>query len=358
MKTIDLDSPYIRFVNAAATEQTKTGFLPLRFPQATLETFGGMAPIARFSTGIELQLHGRVKTVTAHIRVVDSDGFGVCLEAYRGPNKVLPTWCPRHDTVEVQSQTYTVQTACGTDYPFRLLLPTHSAVEIVDVQVDDDAELLDDFQVYDHRRLPRGRDATWIAHGDSITHGASVTCPSHTWVDLIARDLRIKPVNLGIGGHGQAELPVAEYLASRTDADILSLHIGVNAAITNRVNAFADRIGPFLETIRTGRPDLPILVSSPIFCHFDMNGGQSRAQVVRHILRDECERRAASGDDRLTYVDGLEMGFDESLLLSDCLHISEAGAIHYTRMLKPHIEQLVTLAEGQSAGDRGGMPLK
>jgi hypothetical protein len=129
--------------------------------------------------------------------------------------------------------------------------------------------------------------------------------------------------------------------------------IGINLVNTDlmRARAFTPAVHGFLDTIRDGHPDTPLLVVSPILCpiHEDTPGptamnldalGEGRllfeamgeatlgasAKLTLTLIRDELSRivaeRAAS-DPQLTYLDGRELYGDadvERLPLPDALH--------------------------------------
>jgi hypothetical protein len=192
----------------------------------------------------------------------------------------------------------------------------------------------------------------WLHHGSSISHGSGAEGPTGTWPAVAARHRGVQLVNLGLGGSALLD-PCIARLMRDTAADLVSVKIGINLVNTDlmRARAFTPAVHGFLDTIRDGHPDTPLLVVSPILCpiHEDTPGptamnldalGEGRllfeamgeatlgasAKLTLTLIRDELSRivaeRAAS-DPQLTYLDGRELYGDadvERLPLPDALH--------------------------------------
>lgn len=341
MKKLSYPSDY-HFVYAEEVLSSESGHTPLRFPEKVIEGFQSelMQRIARFNTGIELQLNGNIKEVKFGIRMLDSDGFGVMAELYLANMKLLPNWKFEVDDKGIQQMSYQLDDHLVGRGPLRLLFPTHAYLEVVSVEVNDEAEL----------RLGEAwtnasecdKPLRWLAHGDSITQGANVSVPSTTWVETCSRRCQLEAVNLGIGGFGMAEIEIAEYLASRQDADIISLNIGTNCINTKKPLAdFEETMMRFVKTIVAAHPNKPVLLVSPIYRNLSFKDDQSFIQSYRDAMERVCQ--ALVGEyPKLMYVNGLDvLGRDEGLL-GDQLHISDAGAFIYAE----HMTKVIKLALG------------
>ncbi|MCZ8209147.1 MAG: hypothetical protein O9270_13245, partial [Aquidulcibacter sp.] len=112
---------------------------------------------------------------------------------------------------------------------------------------------------------------------------------------------------------------------------------------------FASALHSFLDTIREGKPDVPLLVISPIFCPLleTRTGPLTRDSLASHgsterphsaadgaltlvesraILSDVITRRQNGGDANLAYLDGLTLfGAADEADLPDHLHPNAAG---------------------------------
>jgi hypothetical protein len=192
----------------------------------------------------------------------------------------------------------------------------------------------------------------WLHHGSSISHGSNATHPTGTWPALAAAEAGVELVNLGFGGSAYLQPFIARTIRD-TPADLISVKLGINVVNSDslRLRSFTPAVHGFLDTIRDGHPDTPLLVVSPILCpiHEDRPGptawdlsalaagelrfvatgnpdeipaGKLTLSVVRAELARITAQRAAS-DPNLHYLDGRELyGEPDNAVhpLSDGLH--------------------------------------
>ncbi|MDP9795965.1 hypothetical protein J2S43_004477 [Catenuloplanes nepalensis] len=195
----------------------------------------------------------------------------------------------------------------------------------------------------------RGR-RVWVHHGSSISHGSNTDGPSTTWPALAALAGGVELVNLGFGGSALLD-PFTARVIRDAPADLISVKIGINVVNADlmRRRAFGPAVHGFLDTIRDGHPDVPLLVVSPILCpiHEDTPGpgafdldalAEGRlafratgdpaevaaGKLTLRVIRDELARITASRDDpHLHHLNGLELYGEadaEELPLPDALH--------------------------------------
>ncbi len=179
----------------------------------------------------------------------------------------------------------------------------------------------------------RGR-RVWLHHGSSISHGSVAASPTTTWPAVAARAAGVELVNLGLAGSALVD-PFTARAMRDTPADLISVKLGINVANHDvmRRRAFGPAVHGFLDTIRDGHPDTPLLVVSPILCpiHEDTPGPAApELSAVEHgrlrfvamgdpaevatgkltltVIREELARIVAERDDpRLSYLDGREL---------------------------------------------------
>ncbi len=187
----------------------------------------------------------------------------------------------------------------------------------------------------------------WVHHGSSISHGGSATWPTGTWPVRAAAALGVEVTNLGFGGNAMLDPMTAQALAG-TPADILTLKIGVNivGADAMRRRTFVPAVHGFLDRIREGHPDTPIVLISAIGCPaLERTPGPLRAgataiagtpretlpgdgtltlEVTRDLLAEVVGDR--SDDAALALLDGRRLlGVEESGHLADGLHPDDTG---------------------------------
>lgn len=107
----------------------------------------------------------------------------------------------------------------------------------------------------------------WLHHGSSISHGSNAASPTGTWPARAALRSHVDLINLGLGGGALLD-PFTARTIRNTSADLVSVKIGINLVNTDlmRVRAFTPAVHGFLDTIREGHPNTPLLVVSPLFC--------------------------------------------------------------------------------------------
>ena len=227
------------------------------------------------------------------------------------------------------------------DKTVEVWLPWDETTELVALRTDAAIEA-----------VPLGRRRVWLHHGSSISQGSVASSPSTTWVALAAAAGDVDLVNLGFAGSALLD-PFTARAMRDTAADLVSVKIGINLVNHDlmRRRAFGPAVHGFLDTIRDGHPDTPLLVVSPLLCPiqedtpgpgaFDVEAlaegkvlfaatgdpaevaaGKLTLKVIRKELAAIVEQRAAD-DPALFYLDGLtlygEADHDE-LPLPDNLH--------------------------------------
>jgi hypothetical protein len=193
----------------------------------------------------------------------------------------------------------------------------------------------------------------WVHHGSSISQGSNATAPTKTWPAVAARRSGVQLRNLGFGGSALVDPFVARVIRD-TPADIISVKLGINVVNMDamRLRSFAPAVHGFLDTIRDGHPDTPLLLISPLHCGIhettpgpgaidpesfgtgsprftatgtpgDVAGGRLTLTVIRDALATVAA--AQSDDPHLRYVDGLRLfgaADADRLPLPDALHPS------------------------------------
>ncbi|MDH6223479.1 MULTISPECIES: GDSL-type esterase/lipase family protein [Streptomyces] len=230
------------------------------------------------------------------------------------------------------------------DKDVEIWLPHHEVTELIALRTDAPVEPAPD----------RGR-RVWLHHGSSISHGSNAVHPTEIWPALAAAAGGVELVNLGFGGSAMLD-PFTARTMRDTPADLISVKLGINVvnADAMRLRAFVPAVHGFLDTLREGHPDTPLLVVSPILCpvhehtpgplmpdfgddgsvRFRATGdpaevpaGRLTLTVVRDVLARVVRERAAD-DPHLHLLDGLDLyGEDDhaELPLPDAIHPSPAG---------------------------------
>ncbi|MEV0829250.1 GDSL-type esterase/lipase family protein [Nonomuraea rubra] len=204
-------------------------------------------------------------------------------------------------------------------------LPHNETTELVALRTDAPVEPVPDLG----RRV-------WLHHGSSISHGSDAASPSTTWPALAASLSGLELINLGLGGSALLD-PFTARAMRDTPADVISVKLGINVVNADlmRLRAFGPAVHGFLDTIREGHPDAPLLVVSALYCpiHEDTPGpgafdlaalstGKLRfratgdpaeraaGKLTLGVIRDELARiveQRRAEDPNLRYLDGRDL---------------------------------------------------
>ena len=188
----------------------------------------------------------------------------------------------------------------------------------------------------------------WIHHGSSISHSLEATHPTGTWPAVAALQADLELWDMSFAGNALLDPFVARTIRDYP-ADLITLKLGINLANSMSMRAFVPAVHGFLDTIRDGHPETPMVVISPIICpaveHWagptaidpatgqvvslgESSGprdGELTLERIRDALAGIVDQRAAS-DSALTYLDGRELLADSDVgHLHDGLHPDPAG---------------------------------
>ncbi|MFE7192843.1 GDSL-type esterase/lipase family protein [Kitasatospora sp. NPDC057541] len=236
-------------------------------------------------------------------------------------------------------------------------LPYNETTELVALRTDAPVEPAPD----------RGRKV-WLHHGSSISHGSDAASPTTTWAALAAAAGDVELINLGLGGSALLD-PFTARTVRDVPADLISVKIGINVVNQDlmRLRGFTSAVHGFLDTIREGHPDTPLLVVSPILCPavedtpgpctLDLTAlaaGQIRfratgdpaerasGKLTLGVIRDELARiveQRAAADPNLHYLDGRTLYGEAdatALPLPDQLHPDAATHHHIAQRFAAH----------------------
>ncbi len=166
---------------------------------------------------------------------------------------------------------------------------------------------------------------TLLSYGSSITHGAYSHSAPTCWASLAAHHLKTDHLNLGFAGSCWMEPEVLKYLSQLGQQgkwDIATLELGINCLSWEEEKIY-QRVRLVLQEVAAKNQDKPIFVISPFLSRNDL-GEARKAARWREII---AELVAEAALPNVTYINGMEIFNDPSLLSSDLLHPSAFGHI-------------------------------
>jgi len=238
-----------------------------------------------------------------------------------------------------------------------LWLPHNAFLELRTLQLDADANLT--LPAPD----PRPR---WLHYGSSISHCMEADEPAYTWPAVAARLAGANLQSLGFGGQCHLDGFVARTIRD-SDAGLISLKVGINVINMDsmRERVFVSALHAFLDTIREGKPDTPIILISPIYCpsaetspgptlpneqgkFVTVAGNESLREGcltlvrVRKLISGVVAARSEAGDEQLSYLDGLGLfGQSDAGDLPDDLHPNAAGYVRMGERFAPVLSSVI-----------------
>jgi hypothetical protein len=359
MQSIPIDSTLLTFAGALDLARTDSGFIPRRLPAWTKSQIADVAmeAVVQLPAGVRLALTTSASTIEIDLQltlirqvprelrpaVFDLlvDGELLAQSATATGNVISLGPAPGEVAFEPGGPT----TVSFSDLPqgtkaVEVWLPAHAAVEFRALRINHGALI-----ERTGPTLPR-----WIHYGSSISHCVSAASPVKTWPAMVARSVGLEHTNLGFAGQCMLDPFVARTIRD-SDADAISLKVAANIIGEDamRERPFGPALHGFLDTIREGKPNAPLLVVSPIFSPFsedhpgplfpDADGrvvGVEGLEAIRRTsltmrkmratIKSVVEVRRDLGDDQLHYVSGLDLfGPADAVDLPDDLHPNDAG---------------------------------
>jgi lysophospholipase L1-like esterase len=178
----------------------------------------------------------------------------------------------------------------------------------------------------------------WLAYGDSITEGWITSTPAGAWPAVAGRALGLDAINMGYAGAARGEIVSAEHIAE-VEADVITVAHGTNCWTRTPHTAaqVADGMRAFLDVVRQGHPETPIVVVSPIL-RPDAEATPNRLGATLVDLRTAIEDVAAERND-VALVPGRDLVPAEQL--PDGIHPGDEGHAAIAAAVAPVLEKVL-----------------
>jgi lysophospholipase L1-like esterase len=226
-----------------------------------------------------------------------------------------------------------VKEMTGGRHEYMLYLPLYNGVESVAIGLSEGATF-----VPGPRRQTGVRPV--LVYGTSIVHGGCATRPGMAYPAIVGRKLDWPMINLGFSGNGRSEPEVARLLAELDPA------VFVLDGLPNlRPAQVAERVGPFVDTIRKARPATPIvLVENVVYQNAEFIASRRESyQGKNAALRKIYGERIAAGDQNLYYIRAEELLGDDGEGTVDGTHPTDLGFLRMSeavvRVVQPLLHQ-------------------
>ncbi len=351
-----VDGP-VEIRGALALERREAGVLPRRLPAWTVEQYPDpfMDFVSLMPSGVRLvfRTDARVLELDLLTTVRHFDGSpnpwpsgmldlrvdGKLADQVTAPvGNILRLANSRADGRLEPGEPGTVRFAGLPDGPknVEIWLPQMTPCELVELRADGAVE----------PPAPHSRHR-WVHYGSSVSHCTQADSPTGTWPVVAASVAGVEVTNLGMAGNAMLD-PFSARTIRDLPADLISLKLGANplGKGTLKLRTFIPLVHGFIDTVREGHPDVPLIVATPIILPGreeleseadgaaaldpgDVPEGTLTMAMVREALA-RIVRVRARHDPNLHFLDGRDLfGADDVGDLPDGVHPNAAG---YRRM--------------------------
>ena len=214
---------------------------------------------------------------------------------------------------------------------YLLEFPMYSHVESLEIGFRPDAKI--------EAPTPWRSDKKIVIYGTSITQGGCASRPGMCMSNMLSRRWNMEVVNLGFSGSGKGEPEVMEFVAGVPDPALFVLDYVVNAG----VEGFKKTLPGAIDIIRRRHPETPIALLTPMHLCRELWIPRRAADFreVCELMRTEAERRRASGDAKVHFVNGTVESSDWFEYMVDGVHLTDLGFYKQTELVAPQLEKLL-----------------
>lgn len=342
---VTLPSGSVRLEGHLDLIETPDGVRPVRIPVSRWPHFPPSGEILRAmssnASGVRLRVRTEATRLSLRIRatriqigeairpagtfVARIDGVTVAVADAPVTQTLVVSPAGDDSTTVLHSEPATIELAPLPAGPktVTVFFPQGMTIDLVDISGDAPVQ-----------PAPPADRPVWIHHGSSISHCVEAELPTSVWPVFAAEIADLDVINLGFGGQCMLDPFVADAIAE-TPADVISLKVGVNIVGARAMDqrTFTPSLHGFIDRIRSGHPDTPIVLCSSILWpdsdetpgpgnveFFDdgsircftagdpadiATGALTLAESRRHIRHVVDVRRAAG--ENISYLDGFAL---------------------------------------------------
>ncbi len=223
----------------------------------------------------------------------------------------------------------------GQKRVYRLYLPLYNGVEKVEIGLAPGAFLAPAHE-------PGAPHATArkpiVFYGTSILQGGCASRPGMAYPAVLGRLLHRRTINLGFSGSARCEPEIADLLAELDPcAYVLDPLPNMSPELV------AERIEPFVRTLRAARPEtLIVLVENITYQAAAFRPTQRKSMDNKNTeLRAAHQRLLSAGVPHLHHMPGASLFGDDGEATVDGTHATDVGFLRMAQAMEPVLRPLV-----------------
>lgn len=169
-----------------------------------------------------------------------------------------------------------------------------------------------------------------VFYGTSITQGGCASRPGNAATSIVGRALGRPVINLGFSGAGKMEPVMAELLAG------LNPSVYILDCLWNMTGEMvASRVEPFVRSLRTQKPDIPIVLVE------DSNYLNDSPTARGEVLRGIYNKLIAEGMGNLYFLSNANMLGSDGEGTVDSVHPNDLGMWRQARVFTAFLKSLL-----------------
>lgn len=282
-------------------------------------TSGGIIKFSTNSNSIAIKASQAKGDVMPHMAASGSNGFALyeedCFMAGFFPN--LP---PSQISGEKNFACTSFKPTDDGFHDLTVYMPLYGAYGKISIKVDEGAEIRPPKKSFRNKKPV-------VFYGSSITQGGCASLPSHSFVNIISREMNLFCLNLGFSGSAKGEDAIVGYMAD-LDMSVFVLDYDHNAPTVEHLEATHEKV---YNAVRKAHPDIPIIMASAVTCK---GWGEALQNKRREVVRKTYENAVKSGDKNVYFLNGEEFYTDEisfNICTVDGCHPNDVGMLMMAR---------------------------
>ena len=208
----------------------------------------------------------------------------------------------------------------GTMSKFEVVLPNWSNPSLKNISIDEKSAL---------EKVGKLGE-TYVAFGDSISHGTGQKGTYDTYPFILAKKLNKELYNVAVGG-GKISQPVSEQIFEMSDIDLLTILIGYNDLNSGKsTKEYKKQYKEFVSQVRESKPFTKIVCISPLFTtNTKINKAGAKIEDYRTAVKEIVKEFKRGGDEFIYFINGPDVTSVKNLCelgVKDNVHLSIKGA--------------------------------
>lgn len=287
-------------------------------------TAGGEVAFRSNTTRVLIRVRLADNGIMYHMAGTGSKGF----DLYLGGPGDRKFYAVSQFAPEAAAYTASLYEAPGGHWrEFTLHFPLYKGVRELMIGLDEGAEIAPPAPRADERRI--------VVYGGSSVQGACASRPGRYHLSIVSRALETEVINLGFSGSGRLEPELAHLMLEIERPAVFVLEAERNTGY-ERVR---ERLAPFIEILKRGRPEVPVVVMSANPRAGEIFGDDRDRRKILAFMRETVAAMAGMG---VSLFDSSELlGEDYYECTVDGVHPTDLGFSRMAAGLAPYLKKII-----------------